>query len=108
MLQVFYLVFACVKRPLCVRKLPFLLRFFFTRDAKYPFYLCKMRVNACFQPPPLYTQTQTHIPGPMHAMRASKHGGNCRNLSLHCSNHSLTHVQVVFHDQITKVCTIQL
>ena len=37
------LVSACVKRPFCVRKLPFLLtKFFFTRDAKYPFYLRKI------------------------------------------------------------------
>ena len=49
MLQVFYLDFACVKRPFCVRKLPFLFTyFFFTRDAKYPFYLRKIQVNACF------------------------------------------------------------
>ena len=91
MLRVFYFVFACVKGPFCVRKLPFLLTtYFFTRDAKDPFYIRKMRVNACFYSPPLYTQTQTHIPGPMHAMRAKKHGGNCWDLSLHCSNHSIT------------------
>ena len=43
MLQVFYFVFACVKRSFCVRKLPFLLtRYFFTQDAKYPFYLRKI------------------------------------------------------------------
>ena len=45
MLRVFYLVFVCVKRPFCVRKLPFLLTSFFsTRDAKYPFYLRKFQV----------------------------------------------------------------
>ena len=48
MLQGFYLVFACVKRPFCVRKLPFLLtRFFSTRDVKQPFYLRKIKVIAC-------------------------------------------------------------
>ena len=49
MLQVFYLVFACLKRPFCVRKLPFLLtRWLSTRDAKYPFCLLKIQVNAYF------------------------------------------------------------
>ena len=48
-----YLVFACVKRPFCMRKLPFFTyQFFSTRDAKYPCYLRKIRVNACFLPPP--------------------------------------------------------
>ena len=49
MVQVFYFVFACVKRPFCVRELPFLLTgYFYTWDAKYPFYLRKIQVNACF------------------------------------------------------------
>ena len=49
MLQVIYFVFACVKRPFCVRKLPLLLTsLFFTRDAKYPFYVREIQVNACF------------------------------------------------------------
>ena len=62
MLQRFYLVFACVKRPFCVRKLPFLLtRFFPTRDAKHPFYLRKIRVNAGFAPPPP-SLTRKHKP----------------------------------------------
>ena len=48
-LEVFYFVFVSVKRPFCVRKFPFLLtRYLFTRDAKYPFYLRKIQVNACF------------------------------------------------------------
>ena len=109
MLQVFYLVFACVKRPFCVRKLPFLLtRFFALGTQNTLFTYAKSRYMPAFGPPHPYTQTQTHIPGPMHAMRASKHGGNCRDLSLHCSNHSVTPVQVVFHHQITKICTINL
>ena len=110
MLKVFYFFFACVKGPFCVCKLPFLLarhRHFYTRDAKYPFYICKIQVNARFYPP-LCTQTQTHITGPMHAMRASKHGGNCWDFSLHCFNHSVTRVQVVFHHQITEVCPTKL
>ena len=81
MLQLFYVtyfVFACVKGPFCVHELPFLLtRYFYTPNAKYPFYIRKIQVNACPYPPSLYTQTQTRNPGPMHAMRASKHGGNC-------------------------------
>ena len=108
MLQVFYFLFACVKGPFCLCQLAFLLaRLFFTLDAKYPFYICKIQVNA-----PLYahhcTQTQAHIPGPMHAMRASKHGGNCQYVSLDCSNHSVTCVRVVFHHQITEVCRTKL
>ena len=70
-----------------------------------PFTYTKSRLMPAFNPPTPYTQTQTHIPGLMHAMRASERGGNCRDLSLHCSNHSVTHVQVVLHHQITKVCT---
>ena len=35
---------------------PFLLTWYFsTRDAKYPFYLRKIHVNACFTPPPPFT-----------------------------------------------------
>ena len=60
MLWVFYFVFACVKRPFCVRKLTVLLtRYFFTRDAKYPFYIRKIQVNACFCPSPF---TPKHKP----------------------------------------------
>ena len=52
--------FACLKRPFLVRKLPILLtRFFFTRDAKYPFYLRKIQVNACFWTSPF---TPKHKP----------------------------------------------
>ena len=47
----FYLGFACVKRPFCVRKLPFLLTSYFPLGTKYPFYLRKIRVNGCFIPP---------------------------------------------------------
>ena len=51
MLEGFYLVFVSVKRPFCVRKLPFLLTTLFsTQDAKHPFYLRKIRVNACPHP----------------------------------------------------------
>ena len=62
MLHVFYFLFACVKGPFCERKLPFLLtRYFFTRDAKYHFYLRKIQVNACFYPPPpLHPNTNPH------------------------------------------------
>ena len=60
MLQVFYFVFACVKGPFCVRKLPYLLtRHFFTPNAKYPFYIRKIQVNVCFYPPPLHPNTNT-------------------------------------------------
>ena len=34
MLQVFYFVFACVKRPFCVHKVPFLLARFFSLGAQ--------------------------------------------------------------------------
>ena len=58
MLQLFYLVFACAKGPLCVRKMPFLLtRYLFTPNAKYPFYMCKIQVNA--SPPLLHPNTNT-------------------------------------------------
>ena len=113
MLQGFYLVCACVKRPFCVRKLPLLSnQVFFHSGRKTPLlptqYQGKCLLLTFVTPPPPYTQTQTHIPGPMHAMRASKHGGNCWDLSLHFTNHLVTHVQMVFHHQTSKVCTIEL
>ena len=53
MLQVFYFVFACVKGRFGVPKLPFLLTsYLFTPNAKCPFYIHKIQVNACFYPPP--------------------------------------------------------
>ena len=82
--------------------------FFLLGTQNTPFTYAKSWKMPAFNPPPPYTQTQTHIPGPMHAMRASKHEGNCWDLSLHCCNHSVTHVQVVFHQQTSRVCTIEL
>ena len=65
MLQLLYFVFPCVKGPFCMRKLPFLLtRYFFTQNAKYPFYISKIQVNVCpYPPPPLHPITNTQ-PGP--------------------------------------------
>ena len=48
------------KGPFACVTCPFLLtRYFFTRDAKYPFYIRHMQVNACFYPPPF---TPKHKP----------------------------------------------
>ena len=59
-LHVFYFVFACVKGLFCVSKLTFLLTcLFFTQDAKHPFDLRKIQVNACLNPPPF---TPKHKP----------------------------------------------
>ena len=74
MLQVFYFVFGCLKRAFCVRKLPLVL---FHSGPKIPL-LPTQNLGKCLLLPPHFpgcTQTQTHMPGPKHAMRASKHGG---------------------------------
>ena len=45
---------SCIFLRFCERKLSFLITwYFFTRDAKYPFYLRKIQVNAWFYPRPL-------------------------------------------------------
>ena len=61
-----------------MRKLPFLLtKFIFRSGRKIPL-LPTQNPGKCLllTPPPLYSQTQTRIPIPMHTMRAIKNGGN--------------------------------
>ena len=43
MVKVFYFLFVCVKGPLCIGKLRFLLtRYYFTPNANYTFWICKI------------------------------------------------------------------